>query len=106
GGAVAAAARTSGRWSAEAGAGSAESTAPRAWTAKAAGSRRPRPTEAAAWARTAKAATRRTRPGRPIFPRARFAHGEVAPHERLCVELFDDLVRDGAFDELDERESA
>jgi hypothetical protein len=44
--------------------------------------------------------------GRTILAGARFAHGQVAALEWLCVEFLDDRLRDGAFDELDERKPA
>ena len=57
----------------------------------------------AARTRTAKTAAWWTRPGRTILAGARFAHGQVAAHERLRVELVDDLLGDGALGKFDER---
>jgi hypothetical protein len=65
-----------------------------------------RAAESAAGPRTTVSAARWSRAWRPVFPRARFAHREVAPHERLRIELLDDLLGDTALSELDEREAA
>jgi hypothetical protein len=87
-------------WPAEAAAG-APSTKPTATTAKA----------AAAWTRAAEAATRWTRAEpawtwwRTVLARPRFAHRKVATHERLRVELVDDLLGDVPLGKFNERKS-
>ena len=63
-----------------------------------------RPWAAKAAARTAGARSKSLsgRPWRTIFARTRFADGEAAPLERLCIEPLDDLLGLSAVEELDE----
>jgi len=103
-GSIAAAAWTTGSRSAE----STATTEPASsWTRAAETSARARTSEAAAArTRAAKTSARRTCAWRTIFTRARFADGQIAAHERLRVELVDDLLGDGALGEFDKCKAA
>lgn len=62
--------------------------------------------EATTGSRPAEAAARRAEAGRTIFTRPGFTDREVPAHERLCVELFDDLLGDVPLGKFHERKAA